>query len=160
MYCGITKIPECFREGNGDMLTYSETAAFWLFNRVTNFVYSRYCDMIVDLQRVQNSLESNFIMEVARFDEKAKQSANNDEALTHQLNDFSNRMAQRMMKDWTNLDHYLLVKYIDGNIKKEKNGKFERTETGNAAFPLQPKYPEWYYKMIVKDHGDIILQTF
>ena len=45
MYCGITEIPLCFREGNGDMLTYSETSAFWLFNRVTNFVYSRYSDM-------------------------------------------------------------------------------------------------------------------
>ncbi|MBQ2538953.1 MAG: C69 family dipeptidase, partial [Bacteroidales bacterium] len=156
MYCGITRIPECFREGNGDMLTYSETSAFWLFNRVTNFVYSRYNDMIRDLQQVQNRLEKNFIMEVGRFDEKAKQSVDNDEALTHQLNDFSNRMADRMMKEWNKLDRYLLVKYIDGNIKKEKDGKFERTETGNAAFPEQPKYPEWFYKMIVDDHGEII----
>ena len=45
-------------------------------------------------------------------------------------------------------------------LKKEKDGKFERTETGNCAFPMQPKYPEWFYKMIVKDHGDIIRQTF
>lgn len=156
MYCGITKIPECFREGNGDMLTYSETSAFWLFNRVTNFVYSRYCDMIVDLQRVQNRLERNYIMEVARLDEKAKKSADNDEALTHQLNDFSIRMADRMMKEWNQLDRYLLVKYIDGNIKKEKDGRFERTETGNAVFPAQPEYPKWFYKMIVNDHGDII----
>ncbi|MFW6277614.1 MAG: dipeptidase, partial [Prolixibacteraceae bacterium] len=29
MYCGITEIPECFEEGNGDLLTYSETSAFW-----------------------------------------------------------------------------------------------------------------------------------
>ena len=160
MYCGITKIPECFRQGNGDMLTYSETAAFWLFNRVTNFVYSRYNDMIADLQKVQNRLETSYIHEVERFDRKAQETVANDEALTHQLNDFSNRMAQRMMNEWNTLDRYLLVKYIDGNIKKEKDGKFERTETGNCAFPMQPKYPEWFYKMIVKDHGDIIRQTF
>ena len=116
--------------------------------------------MIVDLQRVQNQLETNFIKDVERFDRKASQSTNNEEALTHQLNDFSNRMAQRMMNEWNTLDRYLLVKYIDGNIKKEKDGKFERTETGNCAFPMQPKYPEWFYKMIVKDHGDIIRQTF
>ena len=160
MYCGITKIPECFREGNGDMLTYSETAAFWLFNRVTNFVYSRYSDMIVDLQKVQNNLEEGFIREVARFDEKAKKSADNDEALIHLLNDFSHRQAGRMMREWTNLDHYLLVKYIDGNIKKEKDGKFERTNTGGAAFPNQPNYPEWFYQMIVDDHGDVVRETF
>jgi len=64
------------------------------------------------------------------------------------------------MVSWRNLDHYLLVKYIDGNIKKEKDGKFERTETGNAAFPLQPEYPEWFYKKIVEDHGNVIRQTF
>ena len=160
MYCGITRIPECFRQGNGDMLTYSETAAFWLFNRVTNFVYSRYQDMIVDLQKVQNHLEKDFIHEVGRFDEKATKVVDNDEALTHLLNDFSGRMADRMMKDWRNLDHYLLVKYIDGNIKKEANGRFERTESGMAAFPSQPKYPDWYYKMIVDDHGNVVREAF
>ena len=159
MYCGITKIPECFREGNGDMLTYSETAAFWLFNRVTNFVYSRYSDMIVDLQKVQNELEEGFIKEVTRFDDRAKRT-DKDDALIEQLNDFSNRQAKRMMREWSKLDHYLLVKYIDGNIKKEKDGKFERTETGNPAFPMQPNYPDWYYKMIVEDHGNVIKETF
>lgn len=156
MYCGLTKVPECFRQGNGDMLTYSETAAFWLFNRVTNFVYGRYKDMIVDLQKVQGRLEKDFVREVARFDEKATKVVDNDEALTHLLNDFSGRMANRMMKEWRDLDHYLLVKYIDGNVKKEKNGKFERTESGMAAFPMQPKYPDWFYKMIVDDHGDVV----
>ena len=160
MYCGITKIPECFREGNGDMLTYSPTAAFWLFNRVTNFVYSRYSDMIVDLQKVQSSLESKFAREVLSLDKKANGVADKDEALTTLLNDFSNRMADRMMKSWNELDQYLLVKYIDGNIKKEKNGQFERTETGTAAFPEQPKYPEWYYRMIIENHGDVLRQTF
>ena len=61
-----------------------------------------------------------------------------------------------MMTEWNKLDKYLLVKYMDGNIKKEKDGKFERTETGNAVFPQQPHYrPEWQ-RMIVNDHGDVI----
>ncbi len=154
MYCGITEIPECFREGNGDMLTYSETSAFWLFNRVTNFVYSRYSDMIVDLQKVQNKLEVAYIDELQKFDLRAQRSEG--EALTHLLNDFSGRAAQRMMTEWNNLDRYLLVKYMDGNIKKEKDGKFERTETGNAVFPMQPHYRQEWQRMIVRDHGDVI----
>ncbi len=32
MYCSITKAPSSFAVGNGDMMTYSETAAFWVFN--------------------------------------------------------------------------------------------------------------------------------
>lgn len=157
MYCGITEIPECFREGNGDMLTYSETSAFWLFNRVTNFCYSRYKDMIPDLQKVQSNLETSFAKEVEKFDAKVKNS-NDDEALVKMLNDFSNRSANKMMKEWNNLDRYLLVKYIDGNIKKEENGTFKRTATGLAAFPDQPKYPAWFYKQIVEDHGDVVIE--
>ena len=154
MYCGITEIPLCFRQGNGDMLTYSETSAFWLFNRVTNFVYSRYSDMIVDLQKVQNRLEETYIHDVQKFDQRAAKSEG--EALERQLNDFSNRAAGRMMKEWNDLDKYLLVKYMDGNIKKEKDGKFERTSTGMAVFPQQPHYRQEWQRMIVNDHGDVI----
>ncbi len=157
MYCGITEIPECFKQGNGDMLTYSETAAFWLFNRVTNFLYSRYSDMIVDVQKVQEDLEVSFIKDVEKFDKRAAQSEG--EALTKQLNDFSGRAAGRMMKEWNRLDKFLLVKYMDGNIKKEKDGKFERTATGNAVFPSQPNYRKEWLEMIVKDHGDVIREN-
>ena len=154
MYCGITDIPLCFREGNGDMMTYSETAAFWLFNRVTNFAYSRYSDMIADLQKVQSRLEKTFVSDVEKFDNRAKESTG--EALERQLNDFCNRQAARMMKEWNDLDKYLLVKYLDGNVKKEKDGRFERTETGQSAMPNMPKYREEWYRMIVRDHGDVI----
>ncbi len=42
MYCGINRVPEAFEVGNGDMLTYSATSAFWAFNFVSNFCYLRY----------------------------------------------------------------------------------------------------------------------
>lgn len=154
MYCGLTEIPECFREGNGSMTEYSETAAFWLFNRVTNFCYSRYSDMIADLQVVQNSLEGQFIRDVEAMDKKLANLG--DKEVQEQINIFSRERAEKMMKEWTKLDRYLLVKYIDGNIKKEENGKFKLTETGASAFPRQPEYPKWFYRQIVKDHGDVI----
>lgn len=154
MYCGITEIPLCFRQGNGDMLTYSGTSAFWLFNRVSNFLYSRYSDMIKDVQEAQKRLEENYVIAVSRFDQRAAKST--EEALTRLLNDFSNRQAEMMMKEWNTLDRYLLVKYMDGNIKKEKNGSFERTATGQAVFPMQPHYREAWQRMIVNDHGDVI----
>ena len=156
MYCGITEIPLCFREGNGSMTQYSETSAFWLFNRVTNFVYSRYSDMIVDLQKVQNELEEGFIKEVEQNDARMKEL--DGDALIGKLNTFSNNQANRMMKEWTNLDRFLLVKYIDGNVKYEKDGKFETTETGGCKFPKQPEYPKWFYKQIVNDHGNVVIE--
>ena len=154
MYCGITEVPLCFRQGNGDMVTYSETSAFWLFNRVSNFLYTRYSDMIKDVQRVQNKLEETYIHDVQKLDARAKDV--DGEALTRLLNDFSGRQAAKMFKEWSELDKYLLVKYMDGNIKKEKDGRFERTATGNAVFPDQPAYREEWYRMIVRDHGEVI----
>ena len=43
---------------------------------------------------------------------------------------------------------------MDGNIKREKDGKFERTDTGLAPAPLQPGYPKWWYKAIANSTGD------
>ena len=155
MFCGITEIPECFREGNGNMLEYSETAAFWLFNQVSNFAYLRYEDMIKDIQRVQTELEMNFIDRVRDVSEDFAQNGDNLEA---RLNNFSSEMANNMFNSWRELSHQLLVKYIDGNIKKGNDFNFETTGTrpGQAVFPDQPQYPEWWYRYIIENHGSVI----
>jgi dipeptidase len=156
MYCGITEIPECFAVGNGDLLTYSETAAFWTFNWVTNFTYLRYNDMIKDVKKVQNSLENKFVSFVPVVDKAAEmllKSSGESEARKF-ITEYSVNEANNMTRDWKKLGQYLLVKYIDGNIKKEKDGKFERTETGMPVMPSQPGYPEWWLKAIVKSTGD------
>lgn len=156
MYCGITRIPECFRVGNGDMLTYSETSAFWAFNFVTNFAYLRYNDMIKDLQKVQSELENKFATYVPVIDKAAQQLMNEkgEEAARQFISEYSVNEANNMTARWKELGHYLLVKYMDGNVKREKDGKFERTETGMPPSPLFPGYPEWWYRAIVKNTGD------
>lgn len=158
MYCGITQIPLYFQEGNGNMVTYSPTSAFWLFNQVANFVYSRYDAMIVDLQKVQSTLETGYVKSVADNDAKVKNLSGDQ--LTAALNKYSNEQADNMFTAWTNLSHYLLVKYMDGNIKKEKDGHFMESEDrpGQNVFPDQPRYPDWWYRKIVEDHGDVLIQ--
>ena len=158
MYCGITQIPLYFQEGNGNMVTYSPTSAFWLFNQVANFVYSRYDAMIVDLQKVQSTLETGYVKSVADDDAKVKNLSGDQ--LTAALNKYSNEQADNMFTAWTNLSHYLLVKYMDGNIKKEKDGRFMESEDrpGQNVFPDQPRYPDWWYRKIVEDHGDVLIQ--
>ena len=155
IYCGVTQIPVCFEEGNGSMSTYSETAAFWLFNRVSNFCYLRYDSMIVDLQQVQRELENNFVsLERRHADRWANE--DNEARLVGALNRFSNDRAEEMMRRWHELDHFLLMKYIDGNIKHTKNGRTETTETGVVRFPQQPPYPQWFYRQIVDDKGEVL----
>ncbi|MEE1271802.1 MAG: C69 family dipeptidase [Bacteroidales bacterium] len=157
MYCAIERVPKCFEVGNGSMVEYSETSAFWLFNLVTNMAYSRYSDMIQDIRKEQNNLEQMFIREVAQLDQRIKKAKDSKEIVAMTTN-FSLEKANQMMKSWTKLSQFLLVKYIDGNIKKETNGKFEESpyRKGQCVFPEQPQYPQKWYEMIVKDHGDII----
>ena len=152
MYCGLTEIPLCFREGNGSMSQYSETSAFWLFNRVSNFCYLRYDAMIPEVQKVQHQLESKWIAEVARTDQVLAYNLKPESA----INLLSSGYAYELMDSWKKLDILLLTKYIDGNIKQEENGKILTTETGVVKSPAQPPYPEWYYRAIVNDHGEVL----
>ena len=154
MFCGVTQVPVCFEEGNGSMSQYSETSAFWLFNRVSNFCYLRYDSMIVDVRRVQGELEKDFVQIV---DGVSSQYENYDDArLVAALNKTSNRCADQMMRRWKDLDQLLLMKYIDGNIKTVENGRIKTTPTGVVTGIKQPPYPEWFYRQIVADHGKVL----
>ena len=156
MYCGITEIPECFRVGNGDLLTYSESSAFWVFNVVSNFAYLRYDAMIPDVLKIQKSLEDKFVAYTPSVDIAAQSlwNAGKKKETLQFLTDYSVSQANGMTNEWKKLSQYLIVKFIDGNIKKEKDGAFERTETGMPASPNQPGYPEWWKKVIVDSTGD------
>jgi dipeptidase len=157
IYSSTTKVPEMFAVGNGDLLTYSETSAFWLFNRVTNFAYLRYNLLNADILKVQKDFESESEQMINDIDKKAESlCAENPETAINIVTEFSLQRAQEMFDRWKKLDAYLLVKYIDGNIKKEKDGKFERTEDNYPVMPEQPQLPEFWKKKIVEDNGDIL----
>ena len=155
VYCGVTQVPLCFEEGNGSMSRYSETAAFWLFNRVANFCYLRYDSMIVDVQRVQRELENDFVSAERKHAERWAQE-DNENRLINQLNRFSNERAELMMRRWRELDQLLLMKYIDGNIKTVENGRIKTTPTGVVTGIKQPPYPACFYRQIVNDKGEVL----
>lgn len=156
MYCGITEVPECFKVGNGDLLNYSETSAFWIFNTVTNFAYLRYDAMIEHVRERQAEIEGKFIASTPAIDQAANYLFENEgEAKARQfLTEYASNEANNMTADWKELFQYLLIKYIDGNVKKEKDGQFERNEYGMPASPDQPGYPDWWYEAIIKSTGD------
>ena len=155
MYCCMTSIPEPFAVGNGDMLNYSETSAFWTFNFVSNFCYLRYNVMIQDVKKVQAELENKYISNVKNIDEQALEYLKKDnKSAVDFLTSYSVSAGNETEKRWKELSHYLLVKYIDGNIKKEKDGKFIKNGYTEPVAPLQPGYPEWYLRNIVEDTKD------
>ena len=154
IYCGSTAVPETFAEGNGNMITFTWDAAFWVFNFVSNFSYLRYKDMIKDVQKVQKELEDGFQVSVADVDKKAAElyKTSPDKAKEY-ITTFSKTQGNMTVDRWRRLGQYLLVKYMDGNIKKEKDGHF--LDNGNnpamSIFPSQPGYDKDYYKSLVND---------
>lgn len=155
MYCGMTAVPEPFREGNGDMLHYSETSAFWVFNRVSNFAYLRYNVIMPDVIKAQQDLENKYVANTPAIDAAALNLyKTNPEAARNFLTDYSVNMGNNTFKTWNNLSNYLLVKFIDGNIKKEKDGKFLYNGFSQAAAPEQPGYSESWKRSVVEDTRD------
>ena len=155
-YCSISEVPIEFRVGNGDMLTYSDNAAFWVFNRLAHFKYLFYNRVIGDIQKVQNELETSYQEQVKEIDNQAVDMINNGgemEAIAF-LTDFAVKSAANTVYRWKQLDNYLLVKYLDSNVKQEENGEFKRNGHGYPAKPKQPGYPDSWKKRVIEDTGD------
>jgi len=155
-YCSISEVPIEFRVGNGDMLTYSDNAAFWVFNRLAHFKYLFYNRVIGDIQKVQNELETSYQEQVKEIDSQAVDMINNGgemEAVAF-LTDFAVKSAANTVYRWKQLDNYLLVKYLDSNVKQEENGEFKRNGHGYPAKPKQPGYPDSWKKRVIEETGD------
>jgi dipeptidase len=156
MFCGITKVPYELQEGNGSLVDYSPTAAFWKFTKVSQLAYSRYSDMIKHINQKQDELENHFIADIRDMQSKVlKIYESNPQKMREYLTEYSNRAAKQVCEEWDHLFEYLLVKYNDGNVKQEKEGRFLKTNTEipQCEDPEHPAYPERWYKMIVDDCG-------
>lgn len=157
-YCGITKVPHSFAEGNGDMLTYSDDAAFWVFNRVAHFKYLFYDRVMPEIKKVQDELETGFSNDIVKIDADALALYKEDPSKGRQfLTDYADNSANKTIKRWKDLDNFLLVKFLDGNVKKEKDGKFLRNQWGYPQSPSFPGYPDTWKEEVIKDTGDKLL---
>lgn len=156
IYCSVTDVPECFREGNGHMTQYSPTSAFWIFNRVAQFAYLRYDYIGAEVQKSADEWENAKLKEVLTVDNAAKGLSLKKQK--EYLTDYSIQTAQNMFNRWVELDQYLMVKYIDGNIKVEDENGF--VDNGNGknipASPDQPGYSEKWKRAVAADNGDVL----
>jgi dipeptidase len=146
MYCGIKRAPYNYAVGTGDFHHFSWDSAFWVFNFVSNFAYSRYSEMIVDIQRVQRELEGQFLYNQKNIDKAALSLYKKSPELARDyLTKYSSSLSKMVIKRWKKLLTELLVKYLDGNLKDE-HGKV-----------LHLGYPKSWYERIVKETGDKFL---
>ena len=159
IYCGINEIPYSFAKGNGDILTYSADAAFWVFNKVSNFAYLRYDVMSADIKKVQQEMESYYASITPLVDKQASKLFEQDKAEAIDLiTNFSVNTANSLVTQWEKLFEFLVVKYIDGNVKQEENGVFKWNKYNAAPARVgNPEYPDWWKKQVIDATGDKLL---
>ena len=146
MYSTITEVPECFKEGNGDMYNYSPTSAWWTYNIVANWAYTKYSAMMPDIKKVQAAWEDKFNAQVEAVD---AQVADMDATkATEFLTKYSCAQAQESTAAWKDLGIYLFVKYLDGQERKEKDGQFLRNAYGEPEGPNRTPYPTEFLQKI------------
>lgn len=148
MYCGITRAPHSYERGNGAMMRWSDDAAFWVFNQVTNFTYTRWNIIYPEVREKIHAYEDEFVALTPVIDDRAKTLyEENPRLAVNYLTDYSTNTGDRVTKEWKDFYRYLFMKYMDGNVKEavpgQQNPKLE-----------QPGYGEDWYRLIIEKTGD------
>ncbi len=180
VYTCTREIPECFRVGNGNMLKYSPTSAFWMCNRVANACYRMYNIMEPTVRAEIDAWENAQMQAVKEADSKAlelynkaldtprRQIARNDRLqktvdpfadVRTFLTEYSVDTAQEIFGRWVELETFLLVKYIDGNVKAQNpDGSFVTNPyTDHVPDKIGwPGYTDKWKEAVAKDHGPVI----
>ena len=180
IYTSTYEVPESFRVGNGNMITYSPTSAFWMTNRVANACYKAYNIMFPTVDAAIDAWEAEMAEAVAKADQEAlalynaaaekprKQIKRNNKAgkvvdpytsVREYLTRFSVDNAQKIFEKWVALEQLLLVKFIDGNVKAQnEDGSFVTNEHTDCipAKITQPGYTDKWKEVTAKDHGKTI----
>lgn len=146
MYCRIQSVPLCFQEGNGDLYTFSPTSAWWTFNIVANWAYPKYSRIYPEIQRVQQTWEDKFDTQVPGVDAQAAEM--DEETAREFLTNYSCSQAENAVAAWQELGTFLMVKYLDGQERKEENGVFKRNDYGEPVGPNRPAFPDEFLEKI------------
>ena len=182
IYVSTYQVPECFRVGNGNMITYSPTSAFWMTNRVANACYKAYNIMFPTVDEALDAWETEMMEAVKKADQEAlniyndsarkpcRKLARNDKArktvdrfapVRKFLTAFSVENAQKIFDKWVALEQLLLVKYIDGNVKAQnEDGSFITNEFTDCIPDkiTQPGYTDKWKECVARDHGKTIAE--
>ena len=157
IYCGISRIPESYATGNGSMISWSETSAFWTFNQVNNWAYTRYSAIHPEIEKYQQEIENRFTTEVSVTDDQAiKLYQENPAEAVDYLTAYSVCTGNKLVSDWKDFYHYLFMKYVDGNIKQTEGRRL--IENGNGKnipkMPSQPGYGKEWERIMIQGTGN------
>ena len=155
IYCGNTVQPRCYNTPGADAVTFSMDNAYWVENWVGNMVYPRYSLLYPSLKAVRDSLETSYFANQTAIENHAMALLKADRgAALKFLNNYSNEVAEQMLARWKELAIYLIVKFNDGIVREEENGRYKMSKTGFHPVTTRPGYPAKIAKKLVESTGD------
>jgi dipeptidase len=161
MFAGsMPEVPWAFSGDNGSMLVYSPTSAFWIFNKVANFAYSRWSLMFPEIQSRQQRWEDYFREIVPTMEQRAL--ALPEAEARALLNEFSLMQTDAVMYSWSRLFEFLLIKFLDGAVRPtDEHGRFLQNEQGlpRASDVQRPGYPEWFLRKMIENNQNFRVLT-
>jgi len=110
-----------------------------------------------DIKKKQRELEVSFERELPEIEAKAK-SMSEIQAQNY-LTDYSVNAAEMTNMAWKRLGEFLLVKYLDGNIKKEVDGKFTKNEQGLPPTIIRAGYPKETQREMIRENPELRHKT-
>ena len=167
VYVNINKVPDCLREGNGDLLHYSATSQFWINNRIANSCYRMYNRMAPVVRSRIDDFENRMINELVPATDarmlalckggKVTESARR--SISRQLTRFSVSTAQEQFGKWVALEQMLTVKFIDGNEKAQGPEDVFLHSVHSDGIPAGiewPGYTDRWKEAVVRGAGHIL----
>ena len=184
IYANVTKVPKCFEEGNGDLITYSETSSFWANNRITNDCYRMYNQMAPFVREKIDKFENDQLKRIRQIDnealdlyakvadkemQKAEKKGYNYNPkedtgdvfanVKRHLTKYSVDTAQEQFKVWKELETTMLIKFIDGNVKAQNaDGTFKHSDL-SVHIPeglTQPGYTDLWKQGVATSYGEVL----
>ena len=134
------------------MSEWSETSAFWIFNQMSNWAYTKYNYIHPEIRKVQREFETKCVEKlVPDLDERVSAIKGHD-GMVLEMTRFSCNTANELCAMWKDLYHTLFMKYMDGNLNTAQPLK-----PGSKYTPIKsehPKYSDEYYEILIEKTGD------
>jgi dipeptidase len=159
IYGSATRIPDGW-SGLGPqdgatppMMTFSMQSAFYVFNLVSNWAYTRWNVIYPDVYAAIIEKETSYFAMVAKADAEAQElfATQGTDAAVEFLTAFSNGIGKQLLSDWANFFGSLFVKFRDGFITTALPTQV--SPVCGCTTKSNPYVDDWYTR-IAEDTGD------
>ena len=94
-------------------------------------VYTRWNLLYPELQQVRDSLQNSYFAHQPEVEQRALELLKTDrDSANAYLGNYGHEVGEQMVKRWREMAYHMIVKYNDGVVRQEENGKYKRNKSG------------------------------